>query len=133
MKHLLAVIFAIATVAPIESYGSSGYYVCQVSSDAHIKNSGALDLLRNSPRIGEKFSVNKNTGAVVGDIFDALNNPQVIARGSDQNSFKVLWIQKSAGKNGAFVDYLSIEEFAKGKKKPFGFFSGGLLITGTCE
>ncbi len=133
MKYLLTALFTIATVAPIESHGSPGYYICQVSSDAHIKNSGALDLLRNSPRIGEKFSVNKKTGAVAGDIFDALNTPQLIARGSDQNSFKVLWIQKSAGKNGAFVDYLSIEEFVKGKKKPFGFFSGGLLMTGSCE
>ena len=133
MNYLLSILFAIATVAPIESFGAPNYYVCQVSSDAHIKNNGVLDLLPNSPRIGQKFSVDKNTGQIIGDIFDALNTPKVIAHGSDQNAYKVLWIQKAAGKDGAFVDYLSIEEFVKGKKKPFGFFSGGLLITGFCE
>ncbi|MBU3553493.1 MULTISPECIES: hypothetical protein [Polynucleobacter] len=45
----------------------------------------------------------------------------------------MLWTQKASGKDEVFVDYLNIDEFVKGKKKPFGFFSGSLLITGICE
>jgi len=102
-------------------------------SDAHIKNDGSLEILQNNSRIGQKFTVMKKTGEVFGDVMDALKNPKVLASGSEKNSFKVLWVQKAASKSGVFVDYLNIDEFVKGKQKPFGFFSGGLLLTGICE
>jgi len=108
-------------------------YRCEVLSDAYIKSNGELSLVQDSPRVGQEFAVIKKTGEVVGDVMDTLKNPKVIASGSKSNSYKVVWIQKSEGKNGAFVDYLSIEEFGNGSKKPFGFFSGGLLMTGICE
>jgi len=108
-------------------------YRCEVLSDAYIKSNGELSLVQDSPRVGQEFAVVKRTGEVIGDVMDSLKNPKVIASGSKGNSYKVVWIQKSEGKNGAFVDYLSIEEFPSGGKKPFGFFSGGLLMTGVCE
>jgi hypothetical protein len=64
---------------------------------------------------------------------DSLKNPRVITLGDEQSSYKVIWKQKSASKNGFFIDYLNIDVFAKGIKKPFGFFSGSLLLTGWCE
>ena len=109
------------------------FYRCEILSDAYIKSNGELDLIKDSSRVGQEFVVIKKTGEVVGDVMDAPKNPRVIASGSNGNSYKVIWVQKSAGKNGAFVDYLSVEEFASGSKKPFGFFSGGLLLTGVCE
>jgi len=108
-------------------------YRCEVLSDAYIKSNGELSLVQDSPRVGQEFAVIKKTGEVVGDVMDTLKNPKVIASGSKSNSYKVVWIQKSEGKNGAFVDYLSIEGFAKDGKFPFGFFSGSLLMTGVCE
>jgi len=108
-------------------------YRCEVLSDAYIKSTGELDMVKDSPRVGQEFAVVKKTGEVVGDVMDTLKNPKVIASGSKSNSYKVVWIQKSEGKNGAFVDYLSIEGFAKDGKFPFGFFSGSLLMTGVCE
>jgi len=108
-------------------------YRCEVLSDAYIKSNGELSLVQDSPRVGQDFAVIKKTGEVVGDVMDTLKNPKVIASGSKSNSYKVVWIQKSEGKNGAFVDYLSIDLFVKEAKKPFGFFSGGLLMTGVCE
>jgi len=108
-------------------------YRCEVLSDAYIKSTGELDIVKDSPRVGQEFAVVKKTGEVVGDVMDTLKNPKVIASGSKSNSYKVVWIQKSEGKNGAFVDYLSIEGFAKDGKFPFGFFSGSLLMTGVCE
>ena len=108
-------------------------YRCTVLSDAYIKSNGELDIVKDSPRVGQEFAVVKKTGEVVGDVMDSLGKPKVIASGSNGNAYKVIWTQKSAGKNGAFVDYLSIEEFGNESKKPFGFFSGGLLMTGICE
>ena len=108
-------------------------YRCEVLSDAYIKSNGELEIVKDSPRIGQEFAVVKKTGEVIGDVMDSLGKPKVIASGSNGNAYKVIWTQKSAGKNGAFVDYLSIEGFAKDGKKPFGFFSGALLMTGVCD
>ena len=108
-------------------------YRCEVLRDAYIKSNGELSIVQDSPRVGQEFAVVKRTGEVIGDVMDSLKNPKLLASGSKSNSYKVIWVQKSAGKNGAFVDYLSIEESASGSKKPFGFFSGGLLMTGVCE
>ena len=114
-------------------FAAEKIYHCQVLSDAYIKSNGELVLLQDSPRVGEDFAVIKKTGEVFGDVMDTLKNPKVIASGSSGNPYKVIWTQKAAGKNGAFVDYLSIEGFAKDGKYPFGFFSGALLMTGLCE
>jgi hypothetical protein len=108
-------------------------YRCEVLSDAYIKSNGELSLVQDSSRVGQEFAVVKRTGEVIGDVMDSLKSPKVLASGSNSNSYKVIWVQQAAGVNGAFVDYLSIEEFASGSKKPFGFFSGGLLMAGVCE
>jgi hypothetical protein len=108
-------------------------YRCEVLSDAYIKSNGELDIVKDSPRVGQEFAVVKKTGEVIGDVMDSLGKPKVIASGSKSNSYKVIWTQKAAGKNGTFVDYLSIEGFAKDGKQSFGFFSGTLLMTGVCE
>ena len=108
-------------------------YRCQVLSDAYIKSNGELDVVKDSPRIGQEFAVVKETGEVIGDVMDSLGKPKVIASGSKSNAYKVIWTQKAVGKDGVFVDYLSIDGFAKEGKKPFGFFSGALLMTGVCE
>lgn len=108
-------------------------YRCKVLSDAYIKSNGELDIVKDSPRIGQEFAVVKKTGEVVGDVMDSLGKPKVISTGSKSNAYKVIWTQKAAGKDGVFVDYLSIDGFAKDGKYPFGFFSGALLMTGVCE
>jgi hypothetical protein len=114
-------------------FAAENFYRCVVLSDAYIKSNGELVLAQDSPRVGQEFAVIKKTGQIMGDVMDAMKNPQVMASGSASNSYKVIWIQSSTGKNGTFIDYLSIEEFINGSKKPFGFFSGGLLMTGVCE
>ncbi|QWD90089.1 hypothetical protein [Polynucleobacter sp. MWH-Braz-FAM2G] len=108
-------------------------YRCEVLSDAYIKSNGELDIVKDSPRVGQEFAVIKKTGEVVGDVMDSLGKPKVIASGSKSNSYKVIWTQKAAGNDGAFVDYLSIEGVAKDGKYPFGFFSGSLMMAGVCE
>ena len=132
MRPLFLLFICVAFLSP-GVFAAEEFYRCEVLSDAHIKNNGELLIVQDSPRVGLEFAVIRKTGEVIGDVMDTLINPNVIASGSESNSYKIIWIQKSAGKNGAFVDYLNIEEFAKGSKKPFGFFSGGLLMAGVCE
>ena len=134
MKNFLFTLLTTLVVAtPFSVNATPAVYQCQVLSDAYIRESGVLDVQKDSPRVGQKFVVTKSTGEVIGDIMDPLKNPKVVSLGSEKNSYKVIWTQKSAGKNGAFVDYLSIEGFAKDGKYPFGFFSGALLMTGVCS
>ena len=133
MNRLTTLFFMAAVVAPLQAYADPHFYQCQVMSDAYIKADGSLDVLRDSPRVGEKFTVIKGAGVIIGDVMDALNNPKVIPSIGGKNSYKVIWEQKAEGSGGVFVDYLNIDEFVKGKKKPFGFFSGSLLLTGLCE
>ena len=131
--HSFFLFFICAALIPQAAFAANTVYRCEVLSDAYIKTNGELELVKESPRVGQEFAVVKKTGEVVGDVMDTLKSPKILASGSNSNSYKVVWIQKSEGKNGAFVDYLSIEEYISGSKKPFGFFSGGLLLTGVCE
>ena len=134
MKNFLfTLLTTLAIAAPFNVQAAPAVYQCQVMSDAYIRESGTLDVQRDSPRVGQKFVVTKKTGEVIGDIMDPLKNPKVVSLGGEKNSYKVVWEQKSQDKKSAFVDYLNIDEFVKGKSKPFGFFSGSLLMTGLCE
>jgi hypothetical protein len=133
MKYSLNLLAVIVLAAPLQVHADTNIYQCEVMSDAYIKGDGSLEILQDNSRIGQKFTVMKKAGEVFGDVMDALKNPKVISSGGEKNSYKVLWIQKTVSKTGAFVDYLNIDEFVKGEKKPFGFFSGSLLLTGLCE
>lgn len=80
-----------AAVAPLKAYADPKYYQCQVMSNAYIKGNGALEVLPDSPRIGEKFTVIKGAGVIIGDVMGVLNNPKVLASGDEKNSYKVIW------------------------------------------
>ena len=133
MKYLLVFIAGSITLASAQSQAASNIYQCQVLSDAFIRPDGVMELVKDSPRLEQKFTVIKKTGEVIGDVMDPLKNPKVLSQGSEKNAYKIIWQQKSAGKNGVFIDYLSIDESARGSKKPFGFFSGTMVISGVCE
>ena len=133
MNRLSVVLCLMFSMWITPSFAAEKVYRCEVLSDAYIKNNGELVVAQDSPRLGQEFAVVKKTGEVIGDVMDSLKNPKVVASGSAGNSYKVIWVQKSKGKNGAFVDYLNIDEYVSGNQKPFGFFSGGLLMTGVCE
>ena len=133
MKLLNVFISSLGVFMSAELYAAPNIYQCQVLSDAFIRSDGVMELVKDSPRLEQKFTVIKKTGEVIGDVMDPLKNPKVLSRGSEKNAYKIIWQQKSASKNGVFVDYLSIDESARGSKKPFGFFSGTMVISGICE
>ena len=133
MKFFIFLITLVGAIVPLGAIANSNIYQCEVVSDLYIKQDGALDLMQNSPRIGQRFTVIKKTGEIIGDVMDSLNKPRVIVSGTDKNSYKLIWQQKSSANNGVYIDYLSIDGSVSGSKKPFGFFSGSLLMSGWCE
>lgn len=133
MKNFLVRIFLGFIMTPLVAIADSNLYQCQIVSDAYIKQDGSLDVIKNSPRVGQRFTVFKKTGEIISDVMDSLTKPRVISPGKDGAAYKLIWEQKSSGKNGIYIDYLSIDNSVKESKKPFGFFSGSLLISGWCE
>ena len=133
MKRLFTLISLVLAMAPLGAIANPNIYQCEVVSDLYIKQDGALDLMQNSPRIGQRFTVIKKIGEIIGDVMDSLNKPRVIVSGADKNSYKLIWQQKSSASNGVYIDYLSIDGSVSASKKPFGFFSGSLLMSGWCE
>ena len=133
MKRLFTLISLVLAIAPLGAIANPNIYQCEVVSDLYIKQDGALDLMQNSSRIGQRFTVIKKTGEIIGDVMDSLNKPRVIVSGADKNSYKLIWQQKSSASNGVYIDYLSIDGSVSASKKPFGFFSGSLLMSGWCE
>ena len=133
MKFLIFLIALVGAIAPLGAIANFNIYQCEVVSDLYIKQDGALDLMQNSPRIGQRFTVIKKIGEIIGDVMDSLNKPRVIVSGADKNSYKLIWQQKSSASNGVYIDYLSIDGSVSASKKPFGFFSGSLLMSGWCE
>ena len=133
MKRLFTLISLVLAMAPLGAIANPNIYQCEVVSDLYIKQDGSLDLMQNSPRIGQRFTVIKKTGEIIGDVMDSLNKPKVIVSGADKNSYKLIWQQKSSASNGVYIDYLSVDGSVSASKKPFGFFSGSLLMSGWCE
>jgi len=113
--------------------GATNSYQCQITSDATIGDDGNIAIHPKSLNLGKKFAVDRKTGVVIGDVFFTFGEPKVFAVGSKDNAFKVIWIKNAGGSNGMFIDYLSIEEFAKGDKKPFAYFTGSQITSGLCE
>lgn len=122
-----------AAMTPFGAMADPNIFQCHVVSDAYIKQDGSLDVVKNSPRVGQRFTVIKKTGEVIGDVMDSLKKPRIIGSGNDKNTYKLIWEQKSSSKNGVYIDYLNIDGSVNEGKKPFGFFSGSMLMSGWCE
>lgn len=115
------------------SFSGENSYQCIVLNDAFVEGDGKISIKPKSLNIGKKFAIDRKTGVLIGDVFFTFGEPKVIARGSKDNSFKVIWMKESGGKDGMFLDYLSIDEYISGTKKPFSYFTGSQLSTGLCE
>ncbi|QWD62580.1 hypothetical protein [Polynucleobacter sp. MWH-UH25E] len=133
MRYLLALISFVIIFASSAARADANIYHCEVMSDAYIKSDGSLEVMSDSPRVGQEFTVIKKSGEIVGDVMDSLKNPRIISRGGNGQPYKILWEQKSASKNGIYVDYLSIDNVLGKEEKPFGFFSGSMLLAGICR
>jgi hypothetical protein len=82
----------------------------------------------------KEFVVDRATGKMIGSAGFSNHNasfgsPRVLDHGSAEQSFKALTVFKP----NVSVAYLKIEEFHKGKSKPFIFLNNGNVVSGACE
>ena len=73
--------------------------------------------------LGKQFAVDRSSGVTVGTLKNSVDSkPQMIDRGSKENSFKVV---SAAGPDeflpGSIVSALNVMEFVADGKKPFNF------------
>ncbi len=111
-------------------------YQCIVVSISTIQEDGKTNTQSQNLNIGKRFAIDKKTGSLTGDVFFAafpFTTPQIIAKGSKDSSFKVLWLSKAGGKDGAHSDLLVVQEYVSQPKKPFSYFTGAMLISGLCD
>jgi hypothetical protein len=133
MKCLFVLFYFVAAFTSSTAIADANIYRCEVMGDAYIKSDGSIELMSDGPRVGQEFTVIKKSGEVIGDVMDSLRHPRIVSRGGNQQPYKILWEQKSVSKNGVYLDYLSIDNVPGKEEKPFGFFSGSMLLTGFCR
>ena len=85
---------------------------------------------------GDKFYVERKLGVVLGNDLGNSSYPsrQVLDPGGVSQAYKLIWVSKdvegtTGGKN---VGYLSVQEYAKGAKKPFILITDSRLLSGEC-
>jgi hypothetical protein len=66
MKYFLIPLLMAAIFTSARAYTAPNIYQCQVVTDGYIKADGSLDLVKNSPRIGQRFTVIKKLAKSLG-------------------------------------------------------------------
>ena len=110
-------------------------YVCEIKSATSLNNVGEIVTSGASiVTVGTKFSVNRNSGEVVGEWFSTedFNDPLVLDRGDDEWSFKSVAVDRNRLGNGRLM-YINVKEYADGKLKPFWAHRLGIIYSGMCE
>ena len=133
---LRALLAATILIAGTESFAGVSTYQCQISEQLHLDAAGELKRPANPWLIRSRFSVDRETGALVGPdkSFWSFKDSRstVLARGNAKTSFVAL-IMSAAADNGVLATTLVIEEFTKGPVKPFMVSTGSQVASGMCE
>ena len=124
-------LFVLLMLASINAYSEYDTYSCVIKQSQFVSNQGMLaDQPRHKNLVGEGFSVDKNTGVIVGALTtDNLGaQPSIIDYGSKDQAFKVIipYYPETT------VDLLLIEEYSSNNQKPFTFITLGSIFTGLC-
>jgi hypothetical protein len=108
-------------------------YMCEIKSVFTVSESGSLIPYNGeSALIGQKIAIDRQNGRIIGNRFANGNsdNITILDKGSHEQAFKLVSVWRFPF---VHVDYIQVEEFAKGKKKPFVGISGGMVYSGFCE
>lgn len=111
-------------------------YECEIKTVviADLTNEKELSLSKKN-YIGKKFKIDVNTGIVSGIfISNPFTKPQIIDKGSKENSFKLvqtLKLEEGVG-SGSSIQALTISEYFKSKEKPFVFLYNSDVFIGSC-
>ena len=120
--------------APIAQAGQF-QYECEVLEDASIQI-GHVEQLKDSLLKGQRFTISRESGEVVGSVAFAMS-PQhgwkqfsVLDRGSKNQSFKLLAVSPGPFTN---VVYLEVKEYENGQSKSFVHYTNFGISIGVCR
>lgn len=116
-------------------------YICEVSHVYSLTGSGSLETRPKSDleQLMKKssFPVSRETGALIGNSTtldtSLAKSTNVIHRGSKDNSFKATADFGNTANGTHAYQFLEIEEFRKGPKKPFAVMGTLGIVTGVCH
>jgi len=142
MKKLLALIL---TLIVTNSHAGNTSYSCIVKYAGEVSNAGDMDYATNvhkgkngmlSSYIGTTFTVDRNTGAVIGEIVSNQSanaiKTEILSNGSGGNAFRLL---TRFGPNPSIL-YLQINDYPaykNGNESPFIGFRWSESISGSCK
>lgn len=121
---------------PIKVFSAENTYVCKILDIVEMDDNGYMQqhIGMWKRRIGETFTVNRNTGEMIGLPFSTdgwLGGTNVLNRGGNGNSYKGLVV--SGGPNIS-IKYIYIAEYKKQPLKPFwGNGDYNVIFSGLCE
>lgn len=132
------VALACLSAVPPSIMASSNAYVCQVS---HVYNLAEGETLKPSHTLAaamneSSFSVSRESGQIIAD--SAIDTSRakkvtVLNRGSRKNSFKATADFGSFQNGTRPFQFIEIQEFESGRRKPFILMGDIGLVTGSCE
>jgi hypothetical protein len=111
------------------AYGEAAGYKCNVKHSLQLGKDGSL-----KPRaLGDRkmeFVIDRASGRMLGDLASTIWNIEVLDRGSDKQSYKVLYTSQPGP--FLYIQLLQIEEEENGPVKPFLLVDSTEIYTGTC-
>ncbi len=120
-------------LASIQSYAINDFK-CTIKDAVRLEDNGTLNHKSNivTGYLGKEFVVNRSTGLITGaGISNNMSGqmPSVYDYLPNENGFKAV----TRYKPNNTIDYLQINQYTEGNKKPF-FFKGafGTMVSGTC-
>jgi hypothetical protein len=126
------VIFA-ASTAEAQSLPDYRCRIDRVATSERSPNS-QLDFMAKN-YVGKEFAVDRRTGVMTGALRNSfITRPDVIDRGSEDNSYKVvttLRLEQGAGR-GSNVYVLIVNEYQRTPEKPFLFLNNDIIYFGIC-
>ena len=128
----LVILTALATLsmAPFV-VSASGGYVCTISTYSVVTKDGRLDYRLNDPMVGQEFTVDKDSGKVIGKYLSSdWLETKVLQLGTETMAFKMFG--RSPGRASRAM-LLQIDEFAQTPLKPFLLMYDAVVYSGQCR
>lgn len=114
---------------------AAGAYLCTTKQVMELSNRGVMekDTGIYKSLVGTGFTINRETGEVIGEPFDTRYYDQVtvLDKGSRENSYKAI---ATSPPPNVWVMYIYVAEHHRGSAKPFwGTDSGNKIFSGVCH
>lgn len=133
-RNSALLLLILLVVMPIAYAGDD--YRCTISNVTLVDGTTGARHQMYKSSVGAMFTVERESGLIAGALKNSYRTkPQVIDRGSKENSYKVVTTMKlheGAGL-GTTIHVLIVKEFEPTPKKPFVFLENDAVYFGTCE